>query len=90
MPNRRAFYPTETMKGAGKGCYQDDRYVESGYDVAEYSFYEENGVLDALTRLPRWSNYVFEQDLKASEYKTWNKPTQPWSLECESEGKTRN
>ena len=55
--------------------------------VNEYEVQQDSGVLNRLTSLPMYTQYVgsdFIQKKMNTDYKMWARPTIPWKLECEA------
>ena len=85
------YYPLELDRNRedcrladGIGITDDPRFEETaGVSVTEYEVQKASGVLDMLTKLPMYTEYVGEdyivKNLKESVvYKLWTRPTITW------------
>jgi hypothetical protein len=81
------------MRRNSVGCTSgsDMRSQESGLKISEFDLLVENGVLDILEDYRSFTHTVFPGSsvLKNHELKSWSRSTIPWSLQCESDGDTR-
>ena len=83
-----AFHPGEIMNI--KGCpyveesdaYFDPRYYDGGLRTDELTIQTDNGVMQILEDLDNSSQYDFDLRDTWPVY-SYNRPTIPWSLECE-------
>ena len=77
-------------KEENTGLEHDPRFYESGLNTNDYDVQNDNGVLDILSR----QSMIFKLAPQANKVfhavKSYNRPTIPWSLECESDGRTRS
>lgn len=84
----RSYYPTEFR--IGSYCETDERYVHSGLQIAEEGFMAENAIKGIISNRPSSRNFMQYWGARdKNEIMTWNRPTAPWSLQCELEGKSR-
>jgi hypothetical protein len=69
----------------------DPNFKELGYNITEYDIQKSSGILDALVNMPHYTLAVFPGPSMKKDIvlKAYARPTIPWSLKCESQGKTR-
>ena len=64
----------------------DDRYIESGYITNEYDMMKANGIFKMLEDLPSFQRYTEPTAFTENEFRSWNRGTLSWKLECETGG----
>ena len=67
----------------------DDRYLDSGLKIDEFSVLNENNVLPQMMNQPHFWKFNAAEGMKEHMWNGWNRPVWPWSLQCEQMGKTR-
>ena len=90
------FYPGEMMQSItcpreeNTGLEYDPRFYESGLNTNDYDVQDDNGVLNILLNAPMIWTLAPQANKVYNTVKSYNRPTIPWSLECESDGRTRS
>ena len=72
----------------GEETYFDPRYYETGLHTSEWAIQTDNGVMPILEDLENSKDYDFDMR-NTWPVESYNRPTIPWSLECEEDYKTR-
>ena len=88
------WYLPEIMRG---GCTVDDftglifdpRFSLSGLHVTLADVQSESAVQSILEGSADYKHYVDPAQKEQDVLRSWNRPTLNWSLECESQGMTR-
>ena len=71
------------------GLTFDPRFSLSGLHTTLAAVQSENGVSSVLEGSYDYTQYVDPAQKKQDMIRSWNRPTLNWSLECESQGLTR-
>lgn len=84
-------YITELSRALTVCNETDQNFKELGYNITEYDIQSSSGVLDILLKKIHYTFHVFPgPSVKKNIFlKAYGRPTIPWSLKCESQGKTR-
>lgn len=84
------FYPLEVDQSNSDcvvdeyyGVAYDSRYEDLGLSISEYDVQNESKVLQKLSFLPLYSDYVNEDSKKDNMYTFWARPTISWDLKCD-------